>query len=98
MPHFHRTQLCALLLLAICIATGTGDAQGPVPPGPDALVKKIQSEMAAALPPEEGKPDASVPHGEFLHGAITDSKIFPGTENGFEVYVQLNTIRPRPPV
>jgi enterochelin esterase-like enzyme len=73
MPHFHRT---LLLLITICGV----HAQEP-------LVKKIQSELAGAVPPEEGKPDASVPHGEFLHGKITDSKIFPGTENGFEVYV-----------
>ncbi len=32
-------------------------------------------------------PTPTFPNGEFLEGAITDSKIYPGTENGFQVYV-----------
>ena len=54
---------------------------------PDALVRKIQGELSGPYPPNEGKPDANVPHGEFLQGQIADSKIYPGTENGFVVYV-----------
>jgi enterochelin esterase-like enzyme len=50
-------------------------------------VAKIQAELEGPFPPIEGKFDADVPHGEFIQGIITDSKIFPGTENGFQVYV-----------
>jgi len=53
----------------------------------DALVKKIQGDLTAAFPPPDGKPDPNVPHGEMLQGKITDSAIFPGTENPFQVYV-----------
>jgi len=73
----------ALLLLALASVR----AQGPRPIDPTALVQKIQDELSGPFPPEEAKPDAGVPHGEFLQGAITDSKIYPGTENGFQVYV-----------
>ena len=63
---------------------------------PNALVKKIQNELSGSFPPEDGKPNANVPHGEFLHGAITDSKIYPGTENEFQIYVpaQYNPAKP----
>jgi gluconolactonase len=63
---------------------------------PNALVKKIQNELSGSFPPEDGKPNANVPHGEFLHGVITDSKIYPGTENEFQIYVpaQYNPAKP----
>lgn len=82
----------ALLLATISIAA----AQAPRPVDPDALVKKIQGELSAPFPPEEGKPDPNVPHGEFLQGTILDSKIYPGTENVFKVYVpaQYDPVRP----
>ena len=73
-----RTVLSALLLLTFPFAR----AQAP-----QTLVEKIQGELAAAVPPPESKPDPAVPHGEILHGHVTDSKIYPGTENNFEVYV-----------
>jgi enterochelin esterase-like enzyme len=59
-------------------------------------VEKIQGELSAPFPPDEGKPGANVPHGEFLQGAIADSTIYPGTENGFQVYVpaQYDPARP----
>jgi sugar lactone lactonase YvrE len=53
----------------------------------DALVKKIQSEISAPFPPIEAKPDPNVPHGEIIQGRIDNSAIYPGTENGFQVYV-----------
>jgi enterochelin esterase-like enzyme len=61
-----------------------------------ALVTKIQGELAGAFLPPEGRPDPNVPHGEFFEGAINDSKIFPGTENRFQVYVpaQYNPAQP----
>ena len=62
---------------------------------PDALLKKIQAELAGPLT-ADGKPDPNVPHGEFLHAQITDSKIYPGTENDFQIYVpaQYNPAHP----
>ncbi len=73
----------ALLLFGISAVP----AQAPRPLDAQALVEKIQQELSGAFPPEEGKPAAGVPHGEFLQGTITDSRIYPGTENGFQVYV-----------
>ena len=73
----------ALLLTTISIVY----AQASRPVDAHALVEKIQSELSGPFPPDDDKPDANVPHGEFLQGAISDSKIYPGTENGFEVYV-----------
>jgi hypothetical protein len=70
--------------------------QDPGPAAADALVQKIQGEVLHPTPAPEGKPDPAIPHGGFLHGSITDSKIYPGTENGFEVYVpaQYNPAKP----
>src|SRR5580698_5321665 len=73
----------ALLLSALTIVL----AQSPPPVEPDPLVRKIQAELAGSFPPDDGKPVAGVPHGEFLQGKITNSPIYPGTENGFQVYV-----------
>ena len=75
--------LCALPLATFSILF----AQAPRPVDANALVEKIQRELSGTFPPEEGKPDANVPHGEFLQDRIADSKIYPGTENGFQVYV-----------
>jgi gluconolactonase len=63
---------------------------------PDDLVKKIQRELSGSVTPEDGKPNANVPHGEFLSGVINDSKIYPGTENPFQIYVpaQYNPAKP----
>jgi len=51
------------------------------------LVKKIQAELSGPFPPPEAKVDPNVPHGEFVEGSFSDSKIYPGTENHFQVYV-----------
>ncbi len=53
----------------------------------EALVKRIQGELSAPFPPREGRPDPSIPHGEFLEANIRDSGIYPGTENRIQVYV-----------
>jgi DNA-binding beta-propeller fold protein YncE len=82
---------------ALVVATlSIVSAQAPHPVDPTALVEKIQGELSGPFPPDEGKPDAGVPHGEFLQGVIADSKIYPGTENGFVVYVpaQYDPARP----
>jgi sugar lactone lactonase YvrE/enterochelin esterase-like enzyme len=69
-----------VFVLSLCAA-----ANAPV--DADALVKKIQEELSGSFPPPDGKVDASVPHGELLQGVIDSSKIYPGTENHFQVYV-----------
>jgi hypothetical protein len=51
------------------------------------LVTKIQNELKDPFPPMEGKPDASIPHGVLIEGSISNSKIYPGTDNRFQVYV-----------
>jgi sugar lactone lactonase YvrE/enterochelin esterase-like enzyme len=63
----------------------------PVPP----LVDKIRKELdGPPLPDAQRQP--GVPQGEMLSGEITDSKIYPGTENQFQVYVpkQYNPDKP----
>ncbi len=82
----------ALLLLGASAAP----AQAPQGVDAQALVEKIQRELSGAFPPPEGVVDSGVPHGEFLQGTITDSRIYPGTENGFQVYVpaQYDPARP----
>jgi sugar lactone lactonase YvrE/enterochelin esterase-like enzyme len=76
-------QFAAVLLLA---ALSLVQAQAPAVDA-DALVKKIQSELSGPYPPDDGKPDPNVLHGEFLQGSIGDSDIYPGTQNDFQVYV-----------
>jgi len=72
------------VLLFVVISIARGQAAAPV--DANALVQKIQGELGGpALP--DSVADPKVPHGEILHGAINDSKIYPGTENGFQVYV-----------
>jgi hypothetical protein len=61
-------------------------AQGLRPVDPNVLLEKIRGELSGPLP-DEGTPNPKVPHGEFLQGVISDSKIYPGTENSFTVYV-----------
>ena len=54
----------------------------PVPP----LVDKIRKELdGPPLPDAQRQP--GVPQGDMLEGEITDSKIYPGTDNKFEIYV-----------
>jgi len=73
----------ALLLTALSSALGQTPA---APTDSNALVQKIQGELAGPLS-ADSLPNPNVPHGEFIHGTITDSTIFPGTENNFQVYV-----------
>lgn len=83
MSRLSRSPLWLALLLIPLYAL---HAQVPHPDS-DVLVKKIQGELSDPLPPDEGKPDPTVPHGEFLHGSIANSRIYPGTLNDFQVYV-----------
>jgi sugar lactone lactonase YvrE/enterochelin esterase-like enzyme len=70
-----------LLLLAVA---GAVSAQTP---DREALVKRIQAGLTGAFPPVEAKPNPAIPHGEFIQGQISNSAIYPGTENSFQVYV-----------
>jgi gluconolactonase len=54
---------------------------------PNPLLKKIQDELSDTFNSEEGKPNPNVPHGEWLHGTLGSSPIYPGTDRQFEVYV-----------
>ncbi len=96
MFHPCRLRLSTVALLALLAALSIVQAQSPPASDADALVRKIQAELSGTYPPDDGKPNANVPHGEFLQGTITDSKIYPGTENGFQVYVpaQYDPARP----
>ncbi|HXR78400.1 MAG TPA: SMP-30/gluconolactonase/LRE family protein [Bryobacteraceae bacterium] len=87
-----RPTLSAALILT---AFSTLNAQALAPVNPKALVKKIQDELSGPVI-NDGKPNPNVPHGEFLHGTITNSKIYPGTENDFQVYIpaQYDPARP----
>ncbi len=76
-----------LLCLGLFLETQRLDPQAVPAIDAGALVNKIQAELTAPFPPMEGKVDTGVPHGELLHSALYDSKIFPGTENEFDVYV-----------
>jgi sugar lactone lactonase YvrE len=82
-PFCRRLGWRALLLCASLVNARAQER----PLDPRALVEKIQGELSAAVPPPESKPDPSVPHGVFLQGTISDSRIYPGTENAFQVYV-----------
>lgn len=62
------------------------EGQPSAPASADSLVQKIQGELGGA-PSPDSVPNPAVPHGELLHGTINDSPIYPGTENGFQVYV-----------
>ena len=78
-----RFLFSAVMLLA---ALANAPGQAPAPTDPNPLVQKIQGELSGPLLPD-ARVDPGVPHGEILHGVITDSKIYPGTENNFQVYV-----------
>jgi len=82
-----RASRITLSLTLVFAALSTGRAQVPPSIDADALVRKIQAELSGPFPPDDGKVNPNFPHGEFLQGTITDSKIFPGTENAFQVYV-----------
>jgi sugar lactone lactonase YvrE/enterochelin esterase-like enzyme len=84
MSRLRQLSLFCVLLLTVIVSARSQTLR---PVDAHALVAKIQSELAAPFPPSEGKPDPNVPHGDFLQGTISDSKIFPRTENKFQVYV-----------
>lgn len=88
---FQLTTSAALIVAALSVLY----AQVRTPADPEALVKKIQEELAGPVT-KDGKPAANIPHGEFLRGTIRDSKIYPGTENGFQVYIPAEYDATRP--
>ena len=77
--------------LSIACAQTPAPAQPSASPTPasspaDALVTKIQAELTGTSAPE-GVVDPNVPHGEFLHLTVSDSKIYPGIDTNLQVYV-----------
>jgi len=79
----NRVYLFAALSLAGSLRL---PAQMPSTPDAQQLVRQIQEALGGPVL-EDSKPHSDTPHGEFLHGTITDSKIYPGTTNEFQVYV-----------
>ncbi len=75
---------CLLTLFAATLSSIRG--QEPAAIDPNTLPVKIQSELSGP-PLDDSKTDPNVPHGEFIGGTITNSIIYPGTENNFQVYV-----------
>jgi gluconolactonase len=77
-----------LIFSAVVLLTAFANANGqaPAPTDSNPLVQKIQGELSGP-PTPDSTVNPNVPHGEFIHGMITDSAIYPGTENPFEVYV-----------
>ncbi len=73
--------------VAALLALFTIQAQAQPQVDREALVKKIQGELSGSFPAKEATRDANIPQGEFLHGTIIDSRIYPGTTNDFQVYV-----------
>lgn len=59
------------------------------------LIAKIQRELSGPLT-ADSRPQAGVPRGEYLRGEITDSKIYPGMVNSYQVYVPAQYSPQRP--
>ncbi len=83
----HDRRRSNLLFIWLLLGFWSARAQAPAPIDSEALVKKIQQELTLSVPPAESRADANAPHGELIEGSLTNSKIYPGTENRFEVYV-----------
>jgi sugar lactone lactonase YvrE len=64
------------------MAFGANLPEAQVPP----LVQRIRSELMGPVT-EDSKPHPGVPHGETLEGTLSDSSVYPGTDNFFRVYV-----------
>ena len=77
----------ALVLLALGIGSGVSGAEPPAGPAaaPD-LIQRIRNELSGPLT-DDSKPHPGIPKGEMIEGVITDSRVYPGTENHFRVYV-----------
>lgn len=87
-PIMTLQRLLAALLLALAGTAGraaAGPSGAPEAAVPD-IVQRIRQELAGP-DTEDSKPHPGVPHGEFIEGSVTDSAIYPGTENDFKVYI-----------
>ena len=67
------------LFLVSLVLAGRIQPAGAEPPSAADLVQRIRSELPGPLT-DDSKPHPGVPHGEFIEGTITDSRIYPGTE------------------
>jgi len=80
-----RTRALALLALG----AGAGISAAEPPSGPAAapeIIQRIRVELSGPLT-DDSKPHPGIPRGETIEGVITDSRVYPGTENHFRVYV-----------
>ena len=86
-------QRVVISVVIVFAAMGVGRADAPA--AAPAIVQQIQKDLAGP-PSEDLKPHPGVPRGQYIDGAITDSKIYPGTVNQFRVYVpaQYNPDKP----
>jgi enterochelin esterase-like enzyme len=77
----------ALALLALGAGSAISGAEPPtVPATVPELIQKIRAELSGPLT-DDSKPHPGIPKGEIIDGVITDSSVYPGTENRFRVYV-----------
>jgi len=91
------TKHLSVLGLLILVRVAAAPAEPPPRPAEAgaALIQRIRDELSGP-PTEDSKVQAGVPAGEIIPGALTDSKIYPGTVNEFRVYVpaQYDPARP----
>jgi enterochelin esterase-like enzyme len=92
LQRFLAPALLALLGSSGLFAAGPADDGSGAVPG---IVQRIRGELSGPLT-DDSRPHPGVPRGTFIEGVLSDSKIYPGTENGFRVYVpaQYDPARP----
>jgi gluconolactonase len=90
-----RTLVLALFAMAVAAGAAPADPTDAAATAETDLVQKIRDELSGPLT-DDSKPRPGVPQGEFIEGSISDSRIYPGTENHFRVYVpaQYNPAHP----
>jgi enterochelin esterase-like enzyme/sugar lactone lactonase YvrE len=75
----------ALALLALALGVGPG-VSGSEPAAAPEIIQRIRGELSGPLT-DDSKPHPGIPKGETIDGVISDSRVYPGTENHFRVYV-----------
>jgi gluconolactonase len=77
-----------MVLVALSLAASMRWAEPPTtgPAQTPHIIQKIQRELTGPLT-EDSDMHTSVPHGQFIDGNISNSKIYPGTVNPFKIYV-----------
>lgn len=80
MPHYITFFLALAALVPVQGQTSTTA-------GANALVQKIQGELSVPVKAVDAKTDTKIPQGEFIHGKVPNSAIYPSSGNEFQVYV-----------